>query len=79
MDYLKAGHTLGEFLEGFPSASREQAEGYLQMTLKADRQAPCAAGASRRETGTSPYADPPGRNLGQTAKVGAPRRNTAGG
>jgi uncharacterized protein (DUF433 family) len=33
VDYLKAGHTLGEFLDDFPSVSREQAEGYLEMTL----------------------------------------------
>ncbi len=36
MDYLKAGHTLGEFLEGFPSVSREQAEGYMETTPEAD-------------------------------------------
>lgn len=35
VDYLKAGHPLDEFLEGFPTVSREQAEGYLQMTLEA--------------------------------------------
>ncbi len=48
VDYLRAGHTLDEFLEGFPSVSREQAEGYLQMTLESARQRPRAAGASRR-------------------------------
>lgn len=35
VDYLKAGHSLDEFLEGFPSVSREQAEAYLEMTLEA--------------------------------------------
>ena len=33
VDYLKAGHTLGEFLDDFPTVSREQAEGYLEMSL----------------------------------------------
>ena len=35
VDYLKAGHTLEEFLDDFPTVSRERAEGYLQMTLEA--------------------------------------------
>jgi uncharacterized protein (DUF433 family) len=35
VDYLKVGHTLEEFLDDFPTVSREQAEGYLQMTLEA--------------------------------------------
>jgi uncharacterized protein (DUF433 family) len=35
VDYLKAGHPLDEFLDDFPTVSREQAEGYLQMTLEA--------------------------------------------
>jgi len=35
VDYLKAGHTLAEFLDDFPTVSREQAEGYLQITLEA--------------------------------------------
>ena len=48
VDYLRAGHTLDDFLDGFPSVSREQAEGYLDMTLEAARQHPRAAGASRR-------------------------------
>lgn len=34
VDYLKAGETLDRFLEGFPSVRREQAEAYLEMTLK---------------------------------------------
>ena len=33
--YLKAGHPLDEFLDDFPTVSREQAEGYLQVTLEA--------------------------------------------
>ena len=48
VDYLKGGHTLDDFLEGFPSVSREQAEGYLNMTLEAARRHLRAAGASRR-------------------------------
>lgn len=34
IDYLKAGETLDRFLEGFPTVEREQAETYLEMTLK---------------------------------------------
>lgn len=35
VDYLKAGHSLDEFLDDFPTVSREQAGGYLEMTLVA--------------------------------------------
>ncbi len=35
VDYIKAGHTLDDFLEGFPSVHREAAEAYLEMTLEA--------------------------------------------
>ncbi len=35
IDYLKAGHTLDDFLEGFPTVGREQAEAYLETTLEA--------------------------------------------
>jgi uncharacterized protein (DUF433 family) len=35
VDYLKAGHSLDDFLDGFPTVSREQAEAYLEMTLEA--------------------------------------------
>ncbi|QIN84392.1 DUF433 domain-containing protein [Rubrobacter tropicus] len=35
VDYLKGGHTLDDFLEGFPTVSREQAEAYLETTLSA--------------------------------------------
>ena len=35
VDYLKAGHSLDEFLDDFPTVPREQAEGYLEMTLVA--------------------------------------------
>ncbi len=35
VDYLKADHPLDEFLNDFPTVSREQAEGYLQVTLEA--------------------------------------------
>lgn len=34
IDDLKAGETLDRFLEGFPTVKREQAEAYLEMTLK---------------------------------------------
>lgn len=35
VDYLKAGHTLDDFLIGFPTVSRRQAEAYLETTLQA--------------------------------------------
>lgn len=35
VDYLKAGHTLDDFLDGFPTVSRQQAEAYLETTLDA--------------------------------------------
>lgn len=35
VDYLEGGHTLDDFLEGFPSVSREQAVAYLRLTLEA--------------------------------------------
>lgn len=35
VDYLTAGDPLEEFLEDFPGVSREQAEGYLRITLEA--------------------------------------------
>ena len=34
VDYLKGGHTIDDFLEGFPTVSREQAEAYLETTLE---------------------------------------------
>ncbi len=34
MDYLKAGETLEDFLDGFPSVSRMQAEAFLQLALE---------------------------------------------
>lgn len=33
IDYLKAGESLGRFLEGFPTVKREQAEAFLQEAL----------------------------------------------
>ncbi len=33
IDYLKAGESLDDFLDGFPSVSREQAEAFLQLAL----------------------------------------------
>jgi uncharacterized protein (DUF433 family) len=48
VEYLRAGYTLDDFFKGFPSVSREQAEGYLDMTLEAARHNPRAAGASQR-------------------------------
>lgn len=35
VDYLEAGHSLDDFLDGFPTVRREQATAYLRMTLKA--------------------------------------------
>jgi uncharacterized protein (DUF433 family) len=35
IQHLKAGDSLDDFLEGFPSVSREQAVAYLEMTLEA--------------------------------------------
>ena len=34
IDYLTGGESLDDFLEGFPSVSREQAESFLQIALK---------------------------------------------
>ena len=34
IDYLKAGDTIDEFLEGFPSVSREQVIAFLQEAEK---------------------------------------------
>jgi uncharacterized protein (DUF433 family) len=31
-DYLEAGERLDDFLEGFPSVSREQAQGVLELS-----------------------------------------------
>ena len=33
IDYLKAGDSLDDFLDGFPSVSREQAEAFSQSAL----------------------------------------------
>lgn len=45
VDYLKGGHTLDDFLEGFPTVSREQAEAYLETTLEtAQKNLPAIAG-----------------------------------
>ncbi|CAN5778874.1 MAG: DUF433 domain-containing protein [Rubrobacteraceae bacterium] len=45
VDYLKGGHTLDDFLEGFPTVSREQAEAYLETTLETARKnLPATAG-----------------------------------
>jgi uncharacterized protein (DUF433 family) len=35
VDYIKAGHTLDDFLDGFPTVHRIKAEAYLEMTLEA--------------------------------------------
>ena len=35
IDYLKDGRTLEDFLDGFPSVSRAQAEAFLQMATEA--------------------------------------------
>jgi uncharacterized protein (DUF433 family) len=34
IDYLKAGESIEEFLDGFPSVSRAQAEAFLQVALE---------------------------------------------
>ena len=45
VDYLKGGHTLDDFLIGFPTVSREQAEAYLETTLEsAERDLAATAG-----------------------------------
>ena len=33
IDYLKAGNNLDDFLDAFPSVSRDQAEAFLQIAL----------------------------------------------
>ena len=33
IDYLKTGDSLDDFLEGFPSVSREQAQAFLELAL----------------------------------------------
>ncbi len=38
VDYLAAGDTLEEFLNDFPGVSRDQAEGYLRMSLRASEE-----------------------------------------
>lgn len=35
IDYLAAGETLEEFLDGFPGVRREQAEAFLRLALDA--------------------------------------------
>lgn len=35
IDYLRAGHSLDRFLEGFPTVSREQASAFLGLALQA--------------------------------------------
>ena len=35
LQHLSAGDSLDEFLDGFPTVSREQAVAYLEMTLEA--------------------------------------------
>lgn len=35
VDYLEAGHSLDDFLDGFPTVRREQATAYLRLTLEA--------------------------------------------
>jgi uncharacterized protein (DUF433 family) len=47
VDYLTAGHTLDDFLEGFPTVSREQAVAYLEGTLELADSAFWASGGAR--------------------------------
>ena len=35
IDYLRAGHSLERFLEGFPTVSRDQASAFLEKALEA--------------------------------------------
>ena len=35
VDYLRVGHPLDIFLDDFPTVAREQAEGYLQISIEA--------------------------------------------
>lgn len=35
LDYLEGGHTLDDFLEGFPGVSREQAVSFLKLAKEA--------------------------------------------
>ena len=35
IDHLKAGDTLEDFLEGFPTVRREQAQAFLELALNA--------------------------------------------
>lgn len=35
LDWISGGHTVGDFLENFPSVRREQATGYLDQTKRA--------------------------------------------
>jgi uncharacterized protein (DUF433 family) len=35
IDYLKAGDSLDQFLEGFPTVSREQVEAFLELAIDA--------------------------------------------
>ncbi len=44
VDYIKAGHALDDFLEGFPTVSREQAEAYLETTMDVADKSPSARG-----------------------------------
>ncbi len=34
IDYIEGGHSLDDFLDGFPTVSREQAVAYLRMTME---------------------------------------------
>jgi uncharacterized protein (DUF433 family) len=38
VDYLAVGDTPEEFLDNFPGVSRDQAEGYLRMSLRASEE-----------------------------------------
>ncbi len=46
VQHLTAGDSLGKFLDDFPSVSREQAVGYLEMTLHEAEAVPEAAAAA---------------------------------
>ncbi len=35
VDYLKAGHSIDDFLEGYPSVARSQVEAFLELSPEA--------------------------------------------
>lgn len=48
-DYLKHGHSLDRFLEGFPGVEREQAKRFLDLAVQMADEAAVPEGASEDE------------------------------